>query len=141
MDDNDNEALFHIDVQISFGHCDAAGIVFYPNFYRWFDRCFQTYLLHHHGGHAEVCRKLGSRGTGLMSAEAKFVSPAVDGDVMRLTLMRPEWHNRAFTLRYLGQIGDRVNVHGIETRAVFIEEDGRLTAGSTAKLRAMVEAA
>lgn len=120
--------LFEIDVQISFGHCDAAGIVYYPNFYRWFDRCFQTYLLHHHGGHAAVCAKLGSRGTGLMSADAKFQSPAVDGDLMRLSLARPEWHNRAFVLRYTGRVGDRVIVLGVETRAVFIETDDVLGA-------------
>ena len=31
-------ADFVLDVPISFGHCDPAGIVF--NYYRWFDCCY-----------------------------------------------------------------------------------------------------
>ena len=33
-----------LSVGVSFGDCDPAGIVFYPNFFRWFDRCFHHFL-------------------------------------------------------------------------------------------------
>ena len=32
--------LNHYLVQVDWGDCDPAGIVFYPNFYRWMDRGF-----------------------------------------------------------------------------------------------------
>jgi 4-hydroxybenzoyl-CoA thioesterase len=35
---------FKTDVTVSFGHCDPAEIVFYPNFFRWFDAAFHSFL-------------------------------------------------------------------------------------------------
>ena len=29
--------VFRYPIEVKFGDCDPAGIVFYPNFYRWFD--------------------------------------------------------------------------------------------------------
>ena len=26
-------------IRVDWGHCDPAGIVFYPNYFRWFDQC------------------------------------------------------------------------------------------------------
>lgn len=131
--------LFHIDVQISFGHCDAAGIVFYPNYFRWFDRCFHTFLLTHHGGHAALCKSLDARGIGLMSVDADFRSPGLDGDVFTLELTGIDWAERALTASYRGRIGERTLIEGHETRGVFGTRDGRLTALPTAPLRAMIE--
>lgn len=133
--------LFQIDVQISFGHCDAAGIVFYPNFFRWFDRCFHTFLLERHGGHAALCRQLGARGIGLMNADADFRSPGLDGDLFTLDLGPIDWANRSLTVPYTGRIGDRVLVEGYETRGIFAEREGRLTAAPTDQLRALIEGA
>ncbi|SPF79338.1 acyl-CoA thioesterase [Pseudoprimorskyibacter insulae] len=131
--------LFHIDVQISFGHCDAAGIVFYPNYFRWFDRCFHTFLLHRHGGHAAVCKQTGSRGIGLMSADAKFRSPGLDGDLLTVEMGQPVWGKRSLTLPYRGLVGERILIEGEETRGIFAEVDGRLTAAPTDTLRQIIE--
>jgi acyl-CoA thioesterase FadM len=132
-------ALFDIDVQISFGHCDAAGIVFYPNYFRWFDRCFHTYLLERHGGHAALCRTLEARGIGLMHADADFRSPGLDGDLFTLEIAGIEWAARSLTVRYVGRKGDRILVEGYETRGIFAEREGRLTAAPTDALREILE--
>lgn len=131
--------LFQIDVQISFGHCDAAGIVFYPNYFRWFDRCFHTYLLERHGGHAALCKQLDARGIGLMHADADFRSPGLDGDRFTLELTGIDWAGRSLTARYVGRMGDRILVEGYETRGIFAERDGRLTAAPTEALRGILE--
>ncbi len=31
-------------IEVGWGDCDPAGIVFYPNFYRWFDACSHALL-------------------------------------------------------------------------------------------------
>ncbi|MEC7760394.1 MAG: acyl-CoA thioesterase [Pseudomonadota bacterium] len=131
--------LFSIDVQISFGHCDAAGIVFYPNYFRWFDRCFHTFLKERHGGHAALCRQLDARGLGLMHADADFKSPGLDGDVFTLELGTIQWAKRSLTAPYTARIGDRILVEGYETRGIFAERDGRLTAAPTEPLREIFE--
>ncbi|WP_323785144.1 acyl-CoA thioesterase [Thalassovita sp.] len=131
---------FAIEVQISFGHCDAAGIVFYPNYFRWLDRCFHTFLLHRHGGHAALCERLGARGIGLMSADAKFLSPGHDGDLISVEMAAPNWRERSFTLPYQVRIGDRVLLKGEEVRGLFGDRDGRMTALPVTPLRDILEA-
>lgn len=131
---------FSMDIQISFGHCDPAGIVFYPNYFRWFDRCFHTYLLKTAGGHRRLCRKLDAKGIGLMDVRANFTSPAMDGDLMTLDMTIRDWGHKSLTLGYLGRIGDRAVVEGTEVRGMFVTRDGRLRAGEMAPLRALLDA-
>ena len=133
-------AVFTLEVSISFGHCDPAGIVFYPNYFRWFDRCFHTFLLQRAGGHRLLCEKLQAKGIGLMDLQANFTSPAMDGDLMALTLSIDEWRDKVLLLSYEGRIGDRVVVQGHEKRGLFQMRDGRLRAGKMAPLRALLEA-
>lgn len=129
--------LFQIDVQISFGHCDPAGIVYYPNYLRWFDRCFHSFLQQHHGGHAALCARLGAEGIGLMGVKTRFLSPGRDGDLMVLELAAPDWRGRSFALPYRGRVGDRILLEGTETRGLFVQRDGRLTAAPVDALRAV----
>lgn len=133
-------AAFTLEVSISFGHCDPAGIVFYPNYFRWFDRCFHTYLRTQGGGHRLLCEKLDAKGIGLMDVNARFPSPAMEGDVMALDLTIDEWREKVLMLSYVGRIGERVVVEGAEKRGLFLMRDGRLRAGEMAPLRALLEA-
>ncbi len=130
---------FTLPVQISFGHCDPAGIVFYPNYFRWFDRCFHTFLLDRAGGHRKLCRDLGARGIGLMDVGANFPSPALDGDLMELQMTLLDWGRKTLKLGYRGLIGDRIVVEGFELRGLFVERDGRMRAGDMDALRAVLE--
>lgn len=132
-------ADFVLDVPISFGHCDPAGIVFYPNYYRWFDRCYHTFLHEKAGGHSLVCEKLGAKGTGLIDTGAKFPSPATEGDVLRLEMTLVEWSSRTLRIEYIGYVSDRRVVEGFELRGLFIAgEDGRMRAGAMAPLQDMI---
>lgn len=136
MDDVMRDPDFSMEIQISFGHCDPAGIVFYPNFFRWFDQCFHNFLRQRAGSHADLCKRLDAQGLGLMDAKAKFLSPATDGDVMTLELRFVEWGEKSFTLDYHGRIGDRTVVRGTELRGMFVQRDGRMRAGEMAPLQA-----
>ncbi|WP_213545710.1 acyl-CoA thioesterase [Vannielia litorea] len=129
---------FTLDVDISFGHCDAAGIVYYPNYFRWFDRCFHTFLKERHGGHAALCQRLGARGIGLISADARFRSPALDGDVLRLEMRVGDWGRKSLRLDYRGSVGERLVIEGEELRGVFVDDGGRIRAGDVAPLREVI---
>lgn len=129
---------FTLPVQISFGHCDPAGIVFYPNYFRWFDRCFHSFLLEQAGGHRKLCAQLGARGIGLMDVGANFPSPALDGDLMDLQMTLLEWGRKTLKLGYRGVIDGRTVVEGFELRGMFIQHEGRMRAGDMAPLRAIL---
>lgn len=133
-----NAPLFQTDVRVSFGDCDPAGIVFYPNFFRWADQLFHLYLDEKAAGHDAVCKAIDAIGLGLKSAEMQFRSPVASGQKLRLSLDRLEWDERALRLYNSGWVGDREAFQGKETRAVFVRKDGQLRAGETAPLRALL---
>lgn len=124
-----------IEISVSFGDCDPAGIVFYPNFFRWFDRCFHDFMHARAGGHGALCEKLGSAGLGLMDAGARFRAPVAPNDALRLEMRFGDWTTRSFRLEYAGYLGERLAFEGHELRAVFVRREGRLTAGDTRPLR------
>lgn len=129
---------FSMEVRISFGHCDPAAIVFYPNYFRWFDRCFHTFLQERAGGHRKVCEALGARGLGLMDVGANFPSPAMDGDLMVLDMTLAEWGRKTLRLDYEGRVGERTVVRGHELRGCFVDDGDRMRAADMEPLRALL---
>jgi 4-hydroxybenzoyl-CoA thioesterase len=103
---------------ITFGDCDPAGIVFYPNYFAWFDRTFHDWL-RQHGGHSGICKTLGAVGLGLMDVNAKFRAPCRDGDTLEIQLSIEGWDRKALRLSYEGQIAGRTAVMGQEVRGLF----------------------
>ena len=120
---------FVLEVPISFGHCDPAGIVFYPNYYRWFDRCFHSFLQARAGGHRALCARLGAVGLGLLETDARYPAPARDGDVMALQMRLAEWGGKTLRLSYSGLVGERPVVEGHELRGLFVMRDNRMRLG------------
>ncbi|GHF72646.1 acyl-CoA thioesterase [Seohaeicola zhoushanensis] len=131
---------FSLDIPISFGHCDPAGIVFYPNYFRWFDRCFHSFLQDRAGGHRALCADLDAKGIGLMDVAARFPSPATEGDRMRLDMTIADWGSKVLRLEYTGYVGSRAVVEGHELRGMFVLREGKMRAGDLAPLRARLEA-
>ena len=134
------EHSFEHTIQISFGDCDPAGIVFYPNFFAWFDATYHAWLRSRGLTHANLAEAIGTIGTGLIDAGASSRSPATNGDRLSVRLTVTEWREKTFHLSYRGQIGDRLVLEGHEVRGVFMREaDGRLRAGLVAPLRQLLE--
>lgn len=133
------DIAYSIDVEISFGHCDPAAIVYYPNYFRWFDRCFHSFLQARAGGHSALCDRLGAVGLGLMDVGARFPAPAREGDMMRLEMSFAGWGARALRLGYVGRVGDRTVIEGHEVRGLFVRDGGRLRAGQLAPVRALLD--
>ena len=93
--------------RVSFGDCDPAGLVFYPNFFAWLDDTFHGFLKAQAGGHHALCTALEAKGIGLVSAESDFRVPVTDGDELTISLDSIAWDARRFTLHYTGLVGDR----------------------------------
>lgn len=123
---------------VSFGDCDPAGIVYYPNVYAWFDRTFHDWL-RHFGGHAELSRKLGAVGIGVMETSARFRRPMHDGDVLSLTLSIEKWSRKSLQLAYEGRVGSMVAVTGTEVRGLFKRGDNGMVAAELDALREIMD--
>ncbi len=131
---------FEMDVTVSFGDCDPAGIVFYPNYFRWMDATFHAFLHANAGGHSAICQQLGARGLGLMDTKLSFRSPASEGSVLRYAIQAINWASRSLDVIYTAHQGERLVLEGNERRGVFIVSGGKMKAGGTAPLREILKA-
>lgn len=123
---------------VVFGDCDPAGIVYYPNIYRWMDGTFQRYL-QTYGGHAAVCAHLEAKGLGLMETQAKFRRPLRDGDLLTIRMEITDWAAKSYRLSHLGYVGEDLAFEGTEVRALFEMREGRMRAGEVARLKSLLE--
>lgn len=133
-----NAGVHRLALQVSFGDCDPAGIVFYPNFFAWFDRTFHDWL-RGFGGHAAICARLGARGIGLLDAAAQFRRPLQDGDQVEITVRVEEWRSKTVRLAYEVKSGGALVATGSEVRGLFLESDAGMIAGQVDPLRRLFE--
>ncbi len=115
---------------VEWGDCDAAGIVFYPNYFRWFDAAFQKLLRRKGLSQRELGARYGIIGTGLIDTGARFKGPAAYGDEVELVTHIERFEPLTFTAAHTVFKGGRVIVEGFEKRAFLSagEGEGRLKA-------------
>jgi YbgC/YbaW family acyl-CoA thioester hydrolase len=107
---------------IEWGDCDAAGIVFYPNYFRWFDAGFQRLLKTRGQTQATLKATYGILGTALVDAAATFRSPARYDQTLTLVVAITEWRRATFRVGYQGMIDGRPVIDGHDVRA-FVKAD------------------
>jgi len=64
--------------QVQWGDCDPAGIIFYPTYFRWMDAA--AWALLDAVGYSSKRMRAEQRAMPLVSAECRFIAPAVQGD-------------------------------------------------------------
>lgn len=103
-------------IRVEWGHCDPAGIVFYPQYFAWFDAC-TTHLFESVGLTAKnFFRDFGVEGFPLLESNAKFHVPSAFGDDMDVESTVAEWRDKAFIVTHRFTRGDTVLLKGKETR-------------------------
>jgi 4-hydroxybenzoyl-CoA thioesterase len=87
-------------IRVEWGHCDPAGIVFYPNYFRWFDECFA--LLFESAGLAlpKLYREYGLKGFPLLEAKASFQAAASFGDELDSESSIIEWNAKTLKVQH-----------------------------------------
>ena len=135
-------APFEFSVDIAWGHCDPAGIIYYPNYFRWFDAAYHAFLKSRNLDQRALARTLGTMGTGLIDAGASFKAPITYGDRLIITLTIEAWSEKTLRLAYVGRCDEQIVVQGYELRGLFMRDgdSGKIRAAAIAPLRALVEA-
>ena len=88
-------------VKVEFGDCDPAGIVWFPNFFRWIDHASRTFF--------SACgvppwyeleARTGVLGTPLVDTKCRFVNSVTYGETLDIHVHIAEWRGKSFVQKY-----------------------------------------
>lgn len=117
---------FERQLTIEWGDCDEAGIVFYPNYFYWFDCTYQGMLRSKGLSQREIRSRYGAV-TPLVDVGAVFRSPVRYDDVITIQADLQEWAERRMRIAYTVNCGKRLVATGHELRAwAVVNESGGL---------------
>lgn len=113
------------DVKVTFGDCDPAGIVFFPNFSRWMDAAsLHFFMACGVPPWRELARTHGIVGTPLLELHTRFLRSATYGETLQVHTCVEEWRDKVFIQHHLVRRGDELLCEGRETRAFVIHPPG-----------------
>lgn len=111
------------EVDVMFGDCDPAGIVFFPNFSKWMDASSLNFFVQCGvPPWRELVMSRGIIGTPLLEIHTKFLRPATYGERLRIETSVIEWGSKVFRHQHRVLRDDTLLCEGIEVRA-FCERD------------------
>ncbi len=117
---------------VEWAHCDAAGIVFYPNFYMWFDQATERLFKANALGYADLEREFGVTGMPLLETGATYHNACKLGDEIEMESWVDEWAGRTFRVVHrLSHTDGRPALEGFERR-VWVTPDADAPKGMRA---------
>lgn len=123
--------LHRVDVQ--FGDCDPAGIVFFPNFARWMDAASLSFFMQCGlPPWRELVKTRGIVGTPVLETGTRFHVSLTYGQSITVATHVQEWRAKVFVQLHRVMRGDELICEGREVRA-FVRRD----ADDPDRLRAM----
>ena len=110
-------------VNVTFGDCDPAGIVFFPNFSRWMDSASLAFFMQCGlPPWRELVKTRGIVGTPLLEINTKFLKTVTYGETIDISTHVEEWRAKVFIQIHRVTRGDDVVCEGREVRA-FVKRD------------------
>ncbi len=102
---------------MQFGHCDPAGIVFYPNFQRWMDEASLAFFMACGvPPWREYVKTTGIIGTPLLEIHTNFYKAVTYAQTIEVHTSIEEWKAKTFKHRHVIKRGDEVVCEGTEVR-------------------------
>jgi 4-hydroxybenzoyl-CoA thioesterase len=115
-------------VQVAFGDCDPAGIVFFPNFSRWMDTASLSFFMQCGvPPWRELVKTRGIVGTPLLEINTRFLMAATYGETLTITTHVEEWRAKVIVqqhrvTRARPDGGDDLICEGREVRAFVVRD-------------------
>jgi len=111
-------------VRIEWGHCDPAGIVYFPRYFEIFDGC--TVALFERAGlfKRDMLKAYGIAGIPVVDMKANFMVPSRWGDDVVVESAVSKWGNSSFVVRHRLMRGDVMAIECFETRVWVAHPDG-----------------
>ncbi len=111
-----NSVRHRRNINVTWGDCDAAGVVFYPRYYEWFDASTHAMLAQVGLDHRRLRQEFNALGTPLVRAEANFRSSATYGDELLAECHVAKVGVRSFTVEHRLSRAGKTVVQGREVR-------------------------
>lgn len=113
---------------IEWGECDAMGIVFYPNYFRWMDATFHAFTRTMGFDQFFLKDNHAIEGTPLVDVGCTFKAPARCYQELLIELRVTDLGRSSLHLAYRFTIGDRMKAEGFEKRAFVAAKHGEIRA-------------
>jgi 4-hydroxybenzoyl-CoA thioesterase len=115
----------HETIRIEWGDCDPAGIVYFPRYVEYFDRC--TRALFERAGifKRDMLKIYEIAGIPVVSVKAQFTIPSRYGEDVMVESSISKWGTSSFVVHHRLLKGDAIAVECFETRVwvVQVHED------------------
>jgi 4-hydroxybenzoyl-CoA thioesterase len=104
-------------INVEFGDCDPAQIVFFPNFFRWYDASSRHFF--------EDCgvppwleleKTTVIIGTPVVDISSRFLLPATYGEVIDVHTSIVEWNTKSFVMKHEIRRGEELLAEGRDVR-------------------------
>jgi len=122
---------FRYNVIVHWGDTDPAKIVFYPNYFIWFDESTRLFWDSVGLDWDSLGKRYGVLGLPIVEAQAKFLSPSRFRDEIVVESRITEWNDKTFKISHAVLNKGRRVVEGYEIRVWAVphpEDPGRLKA-------------
>jgi 4-hydroxybenzoyl-CoA thioesterase len=105
------------DVTVRWGDVDAAGIVFYPRFYEWYDLGCEALFDSLGLPWPETFPRYEIVGVPILESGSRFTSPVRYGDTLRIRASVAWVKDKTFRMEYEMSVAGRACASGFEVRA------------------------
>ena len=121
MPENEAAKTFTSAMTVEWAHCDAAGIVFYPTFYQWFDQGTERLFKANGLGYADLERLFDVLGMPLVETGASYQNACRLGDELTMTTRVDEVAGRTLLVKHRVTHADgRPALEGFERRVMVV---------------------
>jgi 4-hydroxybenzoyl-CoA thioesterase len=103
-------------VTVEWGDCDPAKIVFYPNYFVWFDAAMTALLEAANWPYTRLQERFGVIGLPLAEASARFLRPSKFRQPLEIRSQVEQWEERRFVVLHQAYRDDVLLLEGRETR-------------------------
>jgi len=115
-------------VTIEWGDCDPADIVYFPNYFRWFDASTAHHFAAAGLPKPELIRRYDVVGFPMLTTKSNYFVPSRHGDVVEIETRITRFGRSSFDVEHRLMRGDVLAVEGFETRALVKRTaEGKLT--------------
>jgi len=103
---------------IEWGDCDPADIVFYPNYFRWFDASTAAHFKAAGLPKPELISRYGVVGFPMVDTRATFHIPSRHGDEVTIETRFTRFGKSSFDVEHRLMRGEKLAVEGFEKRVL-----------------------
>lgn len=120
---------FVSEMKVEWAHCDAAGIVFYPNFYIWFDQATERLFSANRLSYAELDADFGISGMPLLETGTTYKNACKLGARLTITSRVDEWAGKTFVVKHRIAHADGAEALDGFERRIFVVKDPESSRG------------